>query len=326
MKTSTIVSQLVQAVEEGLFKENKSLPSWLFYDENGDRIFQEIMRMPEYYLTGCEYEILQMNAAAILQRFQQQGAFQLIELGAGDGLKTELLLKHFTQQQADFTYHPIDISSTVLAQLQDRLSRSLPNLPFFPQQGEYEPALEKLNLSSDKRKVILFLGANIGNFTMSEAGAFLQRIQKAMHTNDLLFLGIDLKKDPRMIQRAYDDAQGITKSFNLNLLVRLNRELGANFMLDQFSHYPTYNPETGEARSYLISLRQQDVYFEALQKNVHFKRWEHIHTEVSIKYDQQMIEQLAKASTLTIEHQYYDCKHYFSDVVFTKTTNPLGYL
>lgn len=319
MKTSTIVPQLVQAVEEGLFKEKKSLPSWLFYDENGDRIFQEIMRMPEYYLTGCEYEILQMNGAAILESFQQHGAFQLIELGAGDGLKTELLLKHFTQQQADFTYHPIDISSAVLTQLQDRLSTSLPNLPFFPQQGEYEPALEKLNLSSDKRKVILFLGANIGNFTLHEAGTFLKSIKKSMHANDLLFVGIDLKKDPRMIQRAYDDTQGITKSFNLNLLVRLNRELGANFMLDQFSHYPTYNPETGEAKSYLISLRQQDVYFEALQKTVHFKSWEHIHTEVSIKYDQQMIAYLAEVSGLAIEHQYYDCKHYFSDVVFTKS-------
>lgn len=319
MKLSTLAPQLVQAVEEGLFTEPKSLPSWLFYDENGDRIFQEIMRMPEYYLTGCEYEILQMNAGAILNRFQEQGAFQLIELGAGDGLKTEILLKHFTQQQADFTYHPIDISATVLAQLQDRLNKSLPNLPFFPQQGDYETALEKLNLSSDKRKVILFLGANIGNFTLTEAGTFFQRIRKSMHVNDLLFVGIDLKKDPRMIQHAYDDAQGITKSFNINLLARLNRELGANFMLDQFSHYPTYNPETGEAKSYLVSLRQQDVYFEALQKTVRFKRWEHIHTEVSIKYDQQMIVRLAEVSGLTIEHQYYDCKHYFSDVVFANS-------
>lgn len=318
MTTSTIAPQLIQAVEEGLLKETKSLPSWLFYDENGDRIFQEIMRMPEYYLTGCEYEILQMNAAAILQRFQQQGAFQLIELGAGDGLKTELLLKHFTQAQADFTYHPIDISAAVLSQLQDRLNQSLPNLPFFPQQGNYESALAKLNLSSDKRKVILFLGSNIGNFNFQEAGEFLQRIQNAMHPHDLLFVGIDLKKDPRMIQRAYDDAQGITKSFNLNLLVRLNRELGANFMLDQFSHYPTYHPETGEAKSYLISLRQQDVYLEALQKTIRFKRWEQIHTEVSIKYDQQMINQLAAVSGLAVEHQYYDCKHYFSDVVFAK--------
>lgn len=318
MNLSTISAQVAQAVEEGLFKEQKTLPSWLFYDHQGDRIFQEIMHMPEYYLTGCEYEILQMNAAAILKRFQQLGAFQLIELGAGDGLKTEILLKHFTQQQADFTYHPIDISAAVLTQLQDRLSTSLPNLPFFPQQGDYDKALEKLNLSSDKRKVILFLGSNIGNFSVTEAGAFLQRIKKSMHANDLLFVGMDLKKDPRMIQRAYDDAQGITKSFNLNLLIRLNRELGGNFMLDQFSHYPTYNPETGEAKSYLVSLRQQDVYFEALQKTVRFKRWEHIHTEVSIKYDQQMIEQLAEVSCLTIEYQYYDCKHYFSDVLLIK--------
>lgn len=318
MTVKSISPQVIQAVENGLFKKVKSLPSWLFYDENGDRIFQQIMHMPEYYLTGCEYEILQMNASSILKRFSQHGEFQLIELGAGDGLKTEVLLKHFMREGADFTYHPIDISPTVLTQLQGRLSTSLPNLPFFPQQGEYNTALSRLNLSSKKRKVILFLGANIGNYGINEAGSFLHAIQQSMNINDLLFLGIDLQKDPRLIQRAYDDAQGITKNFNLNILVRLNKELGANFMLDQFSHYPVYHPETGEASSYLISLRAQEVYFEVLNKTIQFNRWEQIHTEVSIKYNQQMIEQLAKVSNLSIEHQYYDCKHYFSDVVLTK--------
>ncbi len=309
---------IIQAVEEGLFTEHKSLPSWLFYDDNGDRIFQEIMRMPEYYLTGCEYEILQMNSADILKRVQQDGSFQLVELGAGDGLKTEILLKYFTSQQTDFSYHPIDISSAVLTQLQHRLQNSIPNLSFNPQQGEYIEALSKLNLDSDQRKVILFLGSNIGNFTLKNAIQFLQQISESMHTNDFLVLGIDLKKDPRMIQRAYDDAHGITKRFNINLLVRLNGLLGANFMLDQFDHYPTYNPETGEAQSYLVSLKKQDVYIEALDKTVHFKRWEIIHTEVSTKFDQTMIEQLASCSGLEILHQYFDCKHYFSDVIFVK--------
>lgn len=310
--------QVAKAVEEGLFKETKSLPSWLFYDDAGDRIFQEIMRMPEYYLTNCEYGILQKNAEGILRHFQHKDGFQLVELGVGDGLKTELLLKHFTQQRTNFIYHPIDISSAVLTQLQDRLSTSLPNLPFFPQQGEYGQALYRLNLSSDKRKVILFLGSTIGNFSFEEAGRFLQELQLSMHTNDLLLVGIDLKKDPRMIQLAYDDPQGITKRFNMNLLVRLNSELGANFDITQFNHYPTYDPETGEAKSYLISLCNQEVHFEALQKTVVLYRGEPIHTEVSIKYDQDMIERLATMSGLQLEHQYFDNKQYFADVIFRK--------
>jgi uncharacterized SAM-dependent methyltransferase len=121
-----------------------------------------------------------------------------------------------------------------------------------------------------------------------------------------------------MIRRAYDDAAGITKRFNINLLSRLNNELGANFMLDQFDHYATYDPETGEAKSYLVSLREQDVYVEALDRNVHFTRWEHLHTEVSLKYDQSMIDALAEASGLQISQQYWDGKHHFSDVVFIK--------
>jgi L-histidine Nalpha-methyltransferase len=318
MSIDISTESILNVVEEGLSKTQKSLPSWLFYDENGDRIFQEIMHMPSYYLTGCEYEILRMNTQDILKRFHAQGSFQLIELGAGDGLKTEVLLKYFTEKQADFSYHPIDISASVLTQLQTRLQDSLPNLAYYPQQGEYIEALSKLNLANDQRKVILFLGSNIGNFAVKQAGQFLKQIKNSMHPGDLFFLGVDLKKDPRMIQRAYDDEYGITKRFNMNLLLRLNKELDANFMLDQFNHYASYNPDTGEARSYLVSLRDQDVYIDALNKTIHFNRWEHIHTEVSIKYDQNMINNLASESGLEIAHQYFDGKHYFSDVVFIK--------
>jgi uncharacterized SAM-dependent methyltransferase len=259
-----------------------------------------------------------MNRADILKRFSGNGPFQLIELGAGDGLKTEILLKYFTAQEADFSYHPIDISGSVLNQLQCRLEASLPDLDYYPQQGEYVEALDKLNWNSHQRKVILFLGANIGNFSYTQAGKFLQSISGVMNSTDLLFLGVDLKKDPRMIQRAYDDAYGITKRFNMNLLVRLNNELDANFLLDQFDHYATYLPETGAAKSYLISLRDQDVYVGAMNRTIHFNRWEYINTELSIKYDQAMIEGLAKTSGLEIEHQYMDGKHYFSNVVYVK--------
>ncbi len=318
MNIEVTSDNIIHVVEEGLLRERKSLPSWLFYDENGDRIFQEIMRMPEYYLTACEYEILHMNKADILKRFHRYGPFQLVELGAGDGMKTEILLKHFTSEKTDFSYHPIDISSSVLEQLQMRLQKSLPNLSYYPTHGEYIEALNKLNLSSEQRKVILFLGSNIGNFTVKRAKEFLKHISASMHVNDLFFLGVDLKKDPRVIRRAYDDATGITKRFNMNLLSRLNRELGATFMLDQFDHYATYDPETGEAKSYLVSLREQDVYVDALNRSIHFGRWEYIHTEVSLKYDQRMLEELADASGLQIAKQYFDGKHNFTNVIFVK--------
>lgn len=317
MNIDITIDSIVPVVEDGLLRKHKSLPSWLFYDENGDRIFQEIMRMPEYYPTACEYEILQMNKVDILKQFGDQGPFQLVELGVGDGMKTEILLKHFTGQQIDFSYHPIDISPGVLEQLEARLQK-MPALDYYPQQGEYIEALSKLNLSSDQRKVILFLGSNIGNFNIKRAKEFLSKVSSSMHANDLFFLGVDLKKDPRMIRRAYDDAAGITKRFNMNLLSRLNRELNANFMLDQFDHYATYDPETGEAKSYLVSLREQDVYIDALNRSVHFARWEHIHTEVSLKYDQDMIKDLASTAGLQIAQQYWDGKHHFTDVVFVK--------
>lgn len=317
--TKTQVADVVQAVKEGFAQHPKRLPSWLFYDEMGDKIFQAIMRIPEYYLTACEFEILQMNKAKLLDHFTiDQSPFNLIELGAGDGLKTEILLKHLAGQKTDFLYSPVDVSETVLSQLQSRLNKSLPGLAVNPISLKYQDAIEVL--SHDKlRKVYLFLGANVGNFYVNEAIRFVSDISQHMNAGDQLLIGFDLKKDPRLIQKAYDDPYGITRNFNMNLLTRLNRELGAQFQLDQFSHYPFYNPETGMTKSYLVSLRDQDVFFEAFDKAVHFDRWEVIHTEVSQKYDKQMITTLAEDAALEIRETFYDCRHYFCDVLMIKT-------
>ncbi len=311
-------SDVFQAVEEGFSKTPKCLPSWLFYDETGDKIFQEIMRMPEYYLTTSEYEILQMNKTRLRNRFVADGTpFKLVELGAGDGLKTEILLKHFSEHQIPFTYSPIDVSATVLSQLEARLRQTVTGLVMHPINRKYHEALEILSYD-EVRKVFLFLGANIGNFTLDQAGSFIKSLSSSMHVDDHILIGFDLKKDPRLIQAAYDDPHGITRDFNLNLLVRLNRELGARFQLDQFRHYPYYNPETGMTKSYLISQQEQDVYFEACDKYVHFDRWEVIHTEISQKYDMPMIRKLAAHAGLEINDIYFDCKHYFCDVLMKK--------
>jgi L-histidine Nalpha-methyltransferase len=313
-------ADVAKAVEVGFSQSPKCLPSWLFYDEIGDKIFQEIMRMPEYYLTACEYEILQMNKALLLKCFDgNTSQFHLVELGAGDGLKTEILLRHFNEQQASFVYSPIDVSESVLYQLQQRLQQAVPGLDVQPINKRYDEALASL-AHDHLRKVFLFMGANIGNFSVKEATKFIASIADVMQEEDQLLIGFDLKKDPRMIQAAYDDPHGITRDFNLNLLVRLNRELGADFQLDQFSHYPYYDPETGTTKSYLVSLREQDVYLEACERAVHFNRWEIIHTEISQKYDMTMIRRMASEAGLIIEKTFYDCKHYFCDVLLTKKT------
>lgn len=318
IETQLQYADVASAVEAGFAQTPKRLPSWLFYDETGDKIFQAIMRMPEYYLTACEYEILQMNKNNLWKHFTQEvSAFSLIELGAGDGLKTELLLRYFREQNTQFVYSPIDVSETVLEQLQSRLENLVPDLHIQPIHKRYEEALEDI-AHDPMRKVFLFLGANVGNFSIDSATQFVNSIAQAMNENDKLLIGFDLKKDPQMILSAYDDLHGITRDFNMNLLVRLNRELGANFQLDQFSHYPFYDPETGTTKSYLVSLRDQDVYLEACERTVHFSRWEIIHTEISQKYDVSMIKALAVDTGLVIQDMFYDCKHYFCDVLFRK--------
>lgn len=306
---------VAEAVEKGFGNTPKSLPSWLFYDETGDKLFQEIMRMPEYYPTCCEYDILQRYKDDLLKYFSRfTESFRLIELGAGDGLKTEILLKHFTVHQADFTYLPIDISANALDQLSLRLKTILPELRIHPVNKAYDEALKSLRDQTEK-KIILFLGANIGNFTIPEASQFLKRMALPLSGDDMLMIGFDLKKDPRVIQEAYNDPRGLTQRFNLNLLARLNRELGAEFILGNFSHYPFYDPETGATKSYLISMKDQSVHIEALERSIHFNLWEPIQTEISQKYDVAMIEKILSSAGLQIIEFFYDSRQYFCDVL-----------
>lgn len=303
------------AVSEGLSLPGKKLPSWLFYDQNGDRLFQQIMRMPEYYPTRCEYDILQHYKEELLRHFSdKERSFQLIELGAGDGLKTEVLLDHFIDRNIPFTYVPIDISANVLEVLSSRLRSRFPDLQIRPLNKNYDEALISLRDIGEK-KVILFMGANIGNFSIPEATQFLKKITLHLAPRDLLLIGFDLKKDPRIIQEAYDDPHGLTRRFNLNILERLNREVGADFNLDNFSHYPYFEPATGTTKSFLISMKDQSVHVEALGRSFHFDIWESIQTEVSQKYDMTMIEKLAALTGLKIADVFYDSRRYFCDVL-----------
>ncbi|MDW7695457.1 L-histidine N(alpha)-methyltransferase [Flammeovirgaceae bacterium SG7u.111] len=313
-------NQFAGDVLEGLNSFPKQLSSKYFYNEEGDKLFQEIMHLEEYYLTRSEFEIFSMQKDDILKIFSEGGKkFKLIEFGAGDGLKTKVLLKHFLEKEADFEYVPIDISANVLEDLSRSLEEELPELEVEPIAADYFKGLEQLNKHDDgARKVVLFLGSNIGNFSHHEATIFLQQISKAFDEDDLLFLGADLRKDPQVILDAYNDKRGVTKAFNLNLLKRINEELGANFQLEKFSHFPIYDPQSGSCKSYIVSLADQKVYIEALGKTIQFDAHETIHTEVSQKYSVKELGNIAKASGFEIDNVLYDCKHYYTDLVLKK--------
>lgn len=301
-------------VIHGLSSEPKTLPSKYFYDKKGDEIFQQIMELDEYYLTRAELEIFQSQKEDILSIFQQGNPFNLIEFGAGDGYKTKVLLKYFQEKSADFTYMPIDISQNVLNQLEETLKNEVPDLNITSKQGDYFEALSQLDKSNKTRNIVLFLGSNIGNFTPDGAIDFLSDIRSKIFKNDLLFIGIDLKKNPHDILSAYNDSQNVTKEFNLNLLRRINRELGANFDADTFIHYPTYNPINGECLSTILSTKDQTVTIA--EQTFHFEKWESIHTEISRKYSSKQIAQLAEKCGFVVEQNLYDSNHLFVDSIW----------
>ena len=314
MNTTIINTQFAQDVKEGLTASRKHLSSKYFYDEKGDKIFQSIMHMKEYYPTNSEYEIFSMQKNEIRAQIMENGdGFNLIEFGAGDGYKTKLLLSHFLDQQVNFKYVPIDISPTVLADLEDDLKNKYQQLSFEGHEGEYFSALEKLNELDNSRKVILFLGSNIGNFDEQQSISFLKKLSSYCKAGDQVIIGFDLKKDPYVILDAYGDKSGITKAFNLNLLERINRELDGNFDITQFDHFPLYDPITGTTKSYLISKIDQTVAIDGLAIEIPFKKWEVIHTEISQKFDLEMINNLAQATGFNIIKNFYDCKHYYLD-------------
>lgn len=310
---------LIAEVRMGLQQLPKRLSSQFFYDAEGSRIFQEIMHSPEYYLTRSEYEILASFKADLLRAFTVgQRPFDLVELGAGDGLKTKILLGYLAEQQAAFTYAPVDISADALAGLVADVQQQWPDLQLRPQHNDYFNALDHLSNESDNRKIILFLGSNIGNFAPGDAVDFYRQLSDRLRPGDLVLTGFDLQKHPAVIHAAYNDRQGLTRAFNLNLLRRINRELNADFDLTAFDHYETYSPETGEARSYLVSQKVQTVSINALDMIVPFQPGEVIHTEISRKFTRTQIEQLAERTGFSTTGWFTDEKGYFADVLYCK--------
>jgi len=309
------IDQFRSDVLEGLRSTPKMLHSKYFYDKIGDSLFQKIMAMPEYYLTNCEMDIFQNRtndlAEIILER---DTTFDLIELGAGDGTKSAFLLQHLLAREANFTYMPIDISANILTVLENKLNEDLPELNITSLQGDYFDMLEKATTLSSRRKVVLFLGSNIGNMEKEEALAFCKSLHNQLSAGDIVIMGFDLKKNPQIILDAYNDKSGITAAFNLNLLSRINRELGADFISENFQHYENYNPLNGDCRSYLISLENQTVTING--EVFHFEKDEVISMELSQKYSLEECEFLAKSSGFTPLKNIMDSKSWFTDMAW----------
>lgn len=319
IETKEAVNAFALDVKKGLDESPKTLPSRYFYDEKGDNLFQKIMDLDEYYLTRAEFEIFVRQKDEILKSFLgNESSFRLVELGAGDGTKTKVLLSHFLEKKTSFTYSPIDISGNVLEQLEEDLSEELPALKVEPIVGEYFSALEELASNDTSKEVVLFLGSNIGNFDRASGVEFLSHIRENLSVGDMLLIGFDLMKSPEKILSAYNDKEGVTKAFNLNLLTRINNELGANFNVENFDHFPTYDPLTGETKSHIISKKQQTVYIESLDESFSFDAWEAIHTEVSQKYSMKMIEAYAAEAGFEIVHNFMDSNQYFVDSLWRR--------
>ncbi len=305
-------------VIRGLTQRPKRLPSKYFYDKKGDNLFQAIMASPDYYLTNCEMEIFACQSDVITDCVVGDGSdFELIELGPGNCAKSIHLLHALSASNVSFNYVPIDISENVIRQLESFRPSKIPGLDFNGLVGDYFTMLERHCAENKKRKVVMCLGANIGNMTIAEGNRFCTTLRSFLQPGDQCILGFDLIKHPAIIRRAYDDRAGLTREFNLNLLRRINRELDADFAVDQFEHYCSYDPATGAAKSYLVCLKEMIVRLPGAE--ISFEKDECIWTEISQKYSAQQIRQMAAENGFAHTTEFLDSKSWFMDAIWTAT-------
>ena len=299
----------------GLSGNPKRIPSKYFYDAEGSRLFQQITDLEEYYPTRCEFEIFHSYKREIGEIMQGE-MFNLVELGPGDARKTRILLKSFLESKLDFTYVPIDISESALQGLVHGLQQEFPTLQVHGLVSEYFNALNWLRNLNQRKNFVLFLGSSIGNFNSERSRVFLHSLWNSLNPNDHALIGFDLKKDIDLLLRAYNDSKGVTREFNLNLLRRVNRELGGNFEVNRFRHYASYNVFSGAMESYLVSRENQIVMISEIGESFSFLPWEPIHTEYSYKYLESDIEKLADDTHFAPVTQFYDKDRYFTDAVW----------
>lgn len=311
--------QFKKDVEQGLSNFPKSIPSKYFYDKVGDDLFVQIMNMPEYYPTRAEFEIFKDKHQEMISSMaiRPDTFFELIELGAGDGTKTKELLSALLNGGFDFEYLPIDISMSALASLESDLEQEFPSLQVRKKHGDYFGVLETLK-ENHHPKVILFLGSNIGNLSDEQSASFIYQIGANLKAGDKLILGVDLIKSEKLVIPAYDDPHGITSAFNLNLLSRINNELGGNFDLSTFEHAPEYTSIEGIARSYLVSLVAQEIPIAGIGKSFKFEKGEKMQTEISRKYNDQILDKILCKTDFKIVNKLTDSQGYFADYILNR--------
>jgi dimethylhistidine N-methyltransferase len=296
-------------VARGLGSTPKRLPCRLFYDEAGSQLFEEICELPEYYLTRAEDQILASHAAEIATCVP--AGSRIVELGSGSAKKTRRLIEAFLARSGEVTYSPIDISLSMLESSSRRLLAAYSELSIHALAADYVGAVEWLRAESQGSKIVLWLGSNVGNFDRADAARFLSRLASCLGAHDRLLVGIDLRKSKQVLERAYDDSRGVTARFNLNLLARINRELGGHFDLGRFRHVAVYDEIEGKIEMHLESLAAQRVAIDRPGTDVPFARGERIHTEDSYKYSPHEIAELCAAAELAIARQWFDAERRF---------------
>ena len=303
---------VLQEALGGLTASPKTLSPWLFYDECGSQLFEQITALPEYYLTRVERSILTAHADEI---FLDAGAeVTIAELGAGTAAKTGLLLRAATRFQDEVLYQPIDVSPTALEEAAETITTNIPGVSVRPRVANYITEQFELERPEQCRILTLYIGSSIGNFIPAEAAAILRNLRAHLEHGDSLLLGTDMApgkhKSVATLLAAYDDAAGVTAAFNKNILVRLNRELDAGFDLDAFAHRARWNAEESRIEMHLESLVPQTVLLAG--KRLHFAQGETIHTENSYKFTASAVAKLLASADFELTHTWKDANQHFS--------------
>ncbi|MFT3730647.1 MAG: L-histidine N(alpha)-methyltransferase [Hyphomicrobium sp.] len=297
--TAEVDDRFCRDVVKGLSRTQKELPCRYFYDARGSALFEAITRLPEYYPTRTETEILRSCAEDLVADIADGDLF--VEFGSGSSLKTELLLDRVCGR---VVYVPIDVSEAALADAIVRLAVRYPELEIRPLVADFSDLAALPGDLAGQRAVGFFPGSTIGNLAPEDAGRLLSRFKRVLGKEGQLIIGVDLKKSPVTLVRAYDDAAGVTAAFNLNLLTRINRELGGTFDLASFQHEAIYNSEAGRIEMHLVSRRAQDV--KVCGRPFHFREGETIHTENSYKYAAAEFRALAAKAGWTVKRVWTD--------------------
>jgi len=306
---SVIASPIATEVYEGLMKKPRALPPKLFYDKTGSELFERITELPEYYLTRTERSILTRYSAEMIAATGND--LSLIELGAGTASKTRLLIRAALNRQPRVSFYPIDVSRSALDEAVVSLNGDFPGLSVVPVVNDYSRGLGQLSRLPG-RKLLLYLGSSIGNFEPMQSGAMLRMMRASLNPGDALLLGTDLVKPAAILEPAYNDAQGVTAAFNKNMLAHINRELDADFNLDNFSHIAFWNPECSRMEIHLESMRPQVIHLRQLGIRIHLSKGERIHTENSYKFTQPIVDAILDMAGFVREQTWMDEKAWFA--------------